>query len=246
MRAGNDVWLGVHGLKRDAWLSDILGKPATMLDISALEDHEDLQDLKAALTKLDAEGPNMAWTRVPTQNVPLTNRLEAMGFRIADVNVVFEKRCGTVAPPTWVREAWPEDAQEVEAMAGSAYSLDRFHQDLHTAHAADRLCASWAGNFFHGRRGDLMAVAEQDEGLAGFVLALLTRELAVVDLIAVHPKYAGRGVGSALLDFLEQRAQGRILRAGTQIANVQAINFYQQRGMRLVSSTYTLHRHGGS
>jgi GNAT superfamily N-acetyltransferase len=60
------------------------------------------------------------------------------------------------------------------------------------------------------------------------------REVTLIRHAYVRTSHQGRGIGSALLRFLADRATGPLL-VGTWAAAVWAIRFYERHGFRLVS-----------
>jgi mycothiol synthase len=88
----------------------------------------------------------------------------------------------------------------------------------------------------HNLRPDLSLVAATDDSeLAGFALVRdHTNRIAYVDLLAVHPEHAGRGLGSALLRnaFVNAAEAGfRLGRLGVASDNPNAIRLYARTGM---------------
>jgi ribosomal protein S18 acetylase RimI-like enzyme len=84
---------------------------------------------------------------------------------------------------------------------------------------------------------DLSTLAEDDEGPAGFTLCRRWTEEdhGYVDLLAVHPRAAGRGIGTALLRqaFADVRADGLgAVALGVDAANPRALGVYERAGMR--------------
>jgi ribosomal protein S18 acetylase RimI-like enzyme len=105
--------------------------------------------------------------------------------------------------------------------------------------------AQWAGNFFLGKRGDHMVIAEHAGGVVGFTQLLNTGDDAlVVDLIAVDVNCRGRGVARGMIRYAASMwGLGRPLRVGTQIANTVSLLAYQRMGFRIISSSYVFHHH---
>lgn len=73
-----------------------------------------------------------------------------------------------------------------------------------------------------------MWVAEKGGRVVGFA-SFLGEELRA---LFVHPRDAGRGVGSALLAVVERQAARRSLRAIFCLASLNALSFYRARGFR--------------
>lgn len=97
---------------------------------------------------------------------------------------------------------------------------------------------------------ELSALAEDDGGAAGFTLCRRWTEedRGYVDLLAVHPRAAGRGIGTALLRqaFGDFRADGLGAAAlGVDAANPRALGIYERAGMRRGARTDRYERPAG-
>ena len=200
--------------------------------------------------RLSAE-PLFATAKVAVDGVREAARLQDLGFRVVDVGLQFEADAGRLADgdTAAVRPARPDDRDAVRDIAGRAFRWSRFHLDPGFPPAlADRIKAEWAGNWFSGRRGDAMLVAERHGQVAGFLLALAAHGRAVIDLIAVAPEHAGHGLGQAMSRRLATTPVGGAVQptvgVGTQAANTAAARFYEGLGFRLAGAGYVLHHHG--
>lgn len=225
------------GISEDAWLGDRLGKPAWHLAPQA----------DPAAWRDGVSGPAFADTKLAIDDAGRRTAFLAAGFDLADTAVTFERPAGaaTGAPGTTARQATPDDADAVRAVAGSGFSTDRFHADPQIDPAvADRIKADWAGNFFAGKRGDWMVVAESDGRVAGF-LQLLDRDgHLVIDLIAVDHAARGRGLATAMIEHAAANLMpGAPMRVGTQLANTASVRLYESLGFRLVRAEHVLHCH---
>lgn len=229
----------------DIWLSRHIGRPALLLNIGKDADDRKLRQ------RLSAEAV-FATAKVPAENVAALRFLEEAGCRVVDVNMTYainvEDLPGRAAGRA--RLARPEDRAGVEDVAGHAFRYTRFHLDnvipLSLAHRIKRI---WAGNYFAGGRGTALLVAEDAEGICGFLQVLERGDAAVIDLVAVAPRAAGRGHGSALISVLAKTSltNGQLPRriiVGSQAANIPATRFYENQGFRLEAAAYVLHHHG--
>lgn len=235
--------------QEDAWLGDQLGRPALRLDLVEAGDDADLR-------RRLREDAVFATAKVPVDRIGPLRVLEDAGCRVVDVSLGFEAASDRVvreadAATGAVRHAVPEDAETVRAIAGRAFRFSRFHLDeAIPAPLADALKASWAANYFAGRRGSALLIAEDTAGtVCGFLQVLEQDETAVIDLIAVSPEAGGQGHGTALVAALARAPLStgrppRRLRVGTQAANGPAARFYERLGFRLASATFVLHHHG--
>jgi mycothiol synthase len=88
----------------------------------------------------------------------------------------------------------------------------------------------------HDLDRELSCVATCDEMIAGFLLARRWREDGVgyVDLLAVHPEWQRRGLGSSLLEAAFDRCASAGLREaqlGVASDNPRALRLYERVGM---------------
>ena len=114
---------------------------------------------------------------------------------------------------------------------------------------ANAIKSEWAANYFCGKRGDGMVVAEQDRQVVGFVQLLWhADECLVIDLIGVDSPHQGEGIGRDMIGYAfhhgigDDRRPSRI-RVGTQAANTPSVRLYESLGFRLITAQYVLHYH---
>jgi ribosomal protein S18 acetylase RimI-like enzyme len=231
-----------YALKADAWLAAHLGKPSWRVELA--------QDQGQPLTSLARE-PGFAYAKVAAADLPCLQHLLARGFYPVDVAVTFEGPSPAGAFGADVRFAVPEDRDAVARIAGTTFKYSRFHLDPAIPRAtADRIKAEWAANFFSGRRGDAMVVAQLAGRVVGFLQLLRpAADVLVIDLVGVSGDCQGRGLARQMIAFAaahglgDGRAPAR-MRVGTQIANTRSVRLYESLGLRLVDAQYVLHYHG--
>jgi ribosomal protein S18 acetylase RimI-like enzyme len=227
----------------DPWLGAILGRPALRLTATGSEPGLEQRFRTERL---------FATAKVGADQVALLQKLQAAGGYVVDVLLGFAVAVNdarTQPSGARVRPATASDETAVRAIAETAFRYTRFHLDPAIPNSlAGRIKAEWAANFFAGRRGDAMLIAEDAQGKTqGFLLVLATTDSLVIDLIAVSPDAAGAGMGSAMIAALAEQArqQGKCeLHVGTQAANAAASRFYEKAGFRLRNAQYVLHHHG--
>lgn len=229
----------------DPWLAGILGYPVyNAADPLALAEEQDGKVQHFLHT------PCLVCARLDVDQLGALNKLLHRGFCLVDTAVTFRASWAAAAdvnPALVVRKARPSDLTAVADMAGEVFTESRFYKDPRiTRSQASRINREWAANFFCGKRGDEMLVAEKDGVAAGFI-SLLVKQAGegVIDLIGVHPSARGAGVGSALLSAAPRLVpQIKSCTVTTQIANRGAIRLYQKFGFDLVEAKYVLHVHG--
>ena len=233
-------------MREDAWLSERLGRPAW-----TIEETDTVDEVRAI-------GAGFFQAKVATDDVARVGSLEGAGFRTIDVNVTYKREPGGLADGvdravtadgvdpavTGVRDAGPMDRDAVVAIAERDYSVSRFHLDPQIPDEVARaIKRDWADNFFRGDRGDRLLVADPDGKVIGFLLVLDGTKASVIDLIAVATEARGRGAGRALVRGLAESRPNRPVVAGTQIANVGALRFYERLGFTVEQTQFVLHRH---
>ena len=227
-----------YRLEADAWLGSILGRAAWTV----------AEQGGAPLGEL-SKGPAFATAKLDAAATADVAALEDAGFRVVDMGLTFDTD-RPKAEQQGARFARAEDQARVEAIAGSAFRYSRFHLDPRLPKAlADKVKAAWAGNWFRGKRGDGMVVAEAGGKVAGFLQLLWApQDCLVIDLIAVDAASARKGLAKAMIAFAHQRGTGdarrpKSMRVGTQAANVPSVRLYESLGFRLRRAQFVLHYH---
>jgi len=231
----------------DRWLSEVMNIQAFRVSGSLAP--SEAQEASHALYEI-VHKPSFSYARVSSRDPATAQGLEMQGFRLVDTNVTLEMDAAPLAGVEGVeaRAARSDDAEAVEQIARSSFEVSRFHLDpLLPPELANEIKAQWAANFFRGERGDFMVVAEAEGEVAGFLQLLSGPEsVLVIDLVAVAPKFGGRGLATAMIRYAarECAAPARV-RVGTQLANVSSLGLYQRLGFHITASAYVLHLHGG-
>jgi ribosomal protein S18 acetylase RimI-like enzyme len=229
-------------LVADPWLSGLLQRPAFRLA-------HDLRVVAAVAARL-REAPLFVTAKASATDVNAIRHLEDVGFRVVDTALTFDadelRERAATASGYAIRWARPADRAGVIALAGHAFRFSRFHLDPMLPNAiADGIKAAWAGNFFNGLRGDAMVVAEDAGVIVAFLQLLRSNDGGmVIDLIAVAPEAARRGIASAMIALAWREGVPSSLRVGTQAANIASCRLYESLGMRLREAAVVLHHHG--
>lgn len=234
----------------DAFLSALLDRDARRL--VAIPGPEDEAGFLEECGRLMRSPLFFATAKVGAHEVAALHRLVRAGFLPVDVNVTLSRAAragGEFAPQGWngvVRPARPEDEAQVRRIAAESLVTSRFHLDpLLDREIGPRVKAEWAGNFFCGKRGGSMVVAERDGVVAGFLLLLHVGDALVIDLLAVDSVYRRQGAAAAIVAYAEATITGFAeLKVGTQAANQGSVRFYESQGLRYCGASHVLHAHG--
>lgn len=239
-------------IEPDTWLASIFGYAVFRI----VDSGQDPADFGKLLTAAISPRRNaFIFAKVPAGNAARLGAFLASGFRIVDINVVLDREPPAVPeiashPPCTVRDARPQEAEQVSEIAGVCFTRSRFHQDpLISRSLANTIKRRWVENYFNGERGEKILVAEIEGTPAGFLAitraADRNRTLRIIDLIGVHPDFQGRGIGTELVRAFIRTSvgSGDLLRVGTQLINIPSLHLYEQNGFRISDSAYVLHAH---
>ena len=227
----------------DDWLSSVLGVPSFNGNVR-LAQHDDAAvaiPTGFCSTKIDTSAPE---TPVVSQMLSEAN------FRLVTVECSFrgwvmDEAQGKSRPIGYARAAVAADLVSIKGLAAAAFHSDRFHRDpMISTETADRLKAEWAGNFFVGKRGTDLFVWEVEGRIAAFLLAAVTPDEFLIDLIAVDARNRGEGIAKELVrQMIEQTSDPSVLvRVGTQVDNLSSIRTYLALGLKFAGSRYVFHR----
>jgi hypothetical protein len=135
-----------HHLEADTWLGSVLERPAWNVVAGSGA---------TALAELSTSRSHFATAKVAASDTAEADALQALGFRVIDMALTLDaERVAARTPSGRARFAAPQDRAQVEQIAGSAFRFSRFHLDPRVPRAlADKVKASWAGNWFAGKRG---------------------------------------------------------------------------------------------
>ena len=157
--------------------------------------------------------------------------LSAAGFLPLSQLIELSQEAGAPREiPPGIRSAEPKDLDEIQGIAETSFQWDRFHEDPAIQNAgADRLHRAWARNCCTGRSDEVL-VHHEEGRIHGFSALTLAPQgdHGRIELIAVHPRSRGRGVGRCLveasLSWFANRTE-RIL-VSTQASNIPALRLY--------------------
>ena len=230
----------------DKWLSEIIQRKAYAVkyEMNDLTD-EKQYDILSSYLKIENV---FLYVKIPANFLEMTHFFQKADFRIADVNVVYEKIIQHIATfkSNLIRFSTTKDQKTVTDLARNSFKHSRFHMDQEFGQdQADKIKSEWVNNFFLGKRGKWMIVAEKNEKAVGFLLLLEGENNSlVIDLIAVDSKFRGQGIAKQMITYAERKLNSfeKIL-AGTQIINFSSMHLYENMGFRASKSYYVLHYH---
>lgn len=154
---------------------------------------------------------------------------------LVDTNMQFQKKVTVTAKLDFVPyriESNCEGINEVTQIASEAFNYSRFFNDPNLdIEAAKNIYTNWVKNSFG--KPDKYFILAEEEGIVGFLLFSLKDDIAIIELISLSAQAQGKGVGTKLISTLESFAYEKgilVIRVGTQVDNIQAVNFYLNKG----------------
>ena len=236
---------GGLSITADPWLSGIMSREVRRVSGMVHKDGES----KAQQTMQQViDRPGFSYACVPPRDLCTSHLLESCGFHLVDTRITLEASglSDRGMKDGHARHARAEDREAVESIARCSFTFSRFHIDPDIPQLlADEIKTQWAGNYFHGRRGDHMIVAEEAGEVVGFTQLLKTpNNILVIDLMAVKKSHRGQGLAREMIEFSSSCVgEGGFMQVGTQIINTVSLQVYQRLGFRIVSFGYVFHHH---
>lgn len=231
-------------LKHDKWISEKLG--FAVYNLTSVTKLMESTNIHSELDKYE-----FIYCLTSTENVTTLNFLEQNGFRVVDTRVSFNKK-GISSIEEFsddiliMRHAEESDREEVCVIGGRDFLYTRFHLDPYIDNgAANEIKREWIENYFNGKRGDDLLIAEKEGQVAGFLSVIEKKDQnrAIIDLVCVSKDFQKQGVGRTLLSFFESEYKGYMLEVGTQVANIASMRCYVAAGFRPYETKYIVHRH---
>ena len=242
----------------DQWLSSVLGYDAFKVSLDVNERTNgnfgsgDLDLIASHQLRFDRA---FYYAKVPADQVDVVHALDAVGFRVVDVNTTYTRR--PVAKEERSRDdiviiddILPDYYEAVLDIAESSFVYSRFHLDPLICNAtANALKRAWVANYIKKKRGERLIVAVIDDTPVGFLAVLGVssdgEQTRATDLIAVGSEHQGRGVGKAMVSYFVSRYVGvcTLLKVGTQVANLASLRLYEKEGFLMDEATFVLHAH---
>jgi len=232
----------------DKFLSEILNKDVFNIQL-CINDNQTI-DLDTIFNSLSnyLKQDSFIYIKIPSQYIEIVQLFEKIGFRIADTNVIYEKKVNlsSINSKNYnLRFSILKDKQQVSHIAKNNFIFSRFHQDnFFSKEISDIIKYKWVENYFLGKRGDCMIVAHDNDTIIGFLLLILKDKVITIDLIAVDLRFQKQGIGKNMIKYAENNLKGfKFLKVGTQIINRPSISLYENMGFKMTDANYVLHFH---
>lgn len=227
------------------WDSDYFGIPCAKV---VLYDDISLEDI-AKIKELSNDYEFV--TIVNNNNRSVNNKIigEKTTAFLADINLQFEKTIehnnGEINIKSKIaNEILPDD--RLLYIAGKMSIQSRFFCDPYLDHEkAIGIYRHWVNSAFN-KQNKYFLTLENENDIEGFILFGYNYEQqkTVIELISINPDYTGKGVGRKLINDLllfESKSNSNIIKVGTQINNIHAVNFYIKCDFKFITSNSIYH-----
>lgn len=136
--------------------------------------------------------------------------------------------------------------EKILKVAEKAFKFSRFFNDpwLSKDKKSD-IYVNWTNNTFH-KSDKFFSIVEIRGEIAGYLIFNINidQSCATIELIAVDEEYRGQSIGKSLVASVEkyiEKINVKILRVGTQVDNIAAMNFYNSCQFKYDNSSAIYH-----
>jgi len=229
------------------WDSNFFNKPSYILDINKSNlipthkmKYKIINKLKKAFVsvKIDA-----------SVNYKVIKFLQECGFKYIDTEVELEyiNKYNPVIHTKINKNIIVEKVSTNQKLPykklGNSFSLTRFHTDDNiNDKLADKLWVEYLKNFKSSNKKN-MFIARYKKSIVGVILINIDKETNIANLffVAVLKEFQGLGVGQTLIQQVINKYSPKYkLTTGTQVKNINALNFYIKNGLLSIIKTRTV------
>lgn len=164
---------------------------------------------------------------------------------LADVNVQFQKTNKTYREKPHNTEQYQAMKKNEKVLQLAEFKYSKFVEDSRLRErGGNKVYQQWILNSFE-KPDKYFALSKDDNNqINGFVLYSFQETTCVIELIAAEQNHGNRGIGTRLFQSIEHEVYRRgfeNIRVGTQIRNIEAINFYHKMGCRQIGCHQIYH-----
>ena len=138
-----------------------------------------------------------------------------------------------------------EENLEILRIAKNSFNFSRFYNDpFLDRNLSHQLYSNWIKNSFNNKEKYFIVAQEKDEIFGYLLFSFYEADALTIELISLDKTAQGKGIGTKLLASLMCFAGNNNIhkiKVGTQIDNIQAINFYMKKGFSLTSISSIYH-----
>lgn len=108
----------------------------------------------------------------------------------------------------------------------------------------EELYSTWIEKIVSREMSDILLVYKDDDNIVGFLSIDLKKNEPYISLLAVRPKYEGKGIAFALMNSGEHILVNKgykLINSATQERNRKALAIYRRHGLEIGKPTFTYH-----
>lgn len=167
-----------------------------------------------------------------------TTHLLREGFKWVSTTMCFQKTLPvTTVNQILLKNATHDDIEEIKKFLPGLYRYSRFLcENYYPPDAADKLYEEWIVKAYDGSFDDGILVYKEEDKVGGFVTYKMHRTISRIGLFGVNPEFAGRGLGSKIIDSFERMCASNAIKeikVDTQQLNSSAIKLYVRNGYNI-------------
>lgn len=165
---------------------------------------------------------------------------------LIDINIQFEKEIfeEKIKEVSSKIDYTLDSSDEQYILDIANYNYSKFFDDKNLKkRGGDKIYKEWLKNSFGLEEKSFIIYREKNKP-SGFILYSSKDDKSIIELIAVSEKHIGKGIGRKMINALEVRSIESnvfIINVGTQVKNIEAVNFYQKVGFKQVKCDETYH-----
>lgn len=231
-----------YEIKDLAWDTNYFGMKSGKVNLYQEINKKDLKAIKKEIKKYK-------FTTISNFNNNNINNIllgKLNGF-IADVNVQFTKQVQQVNLENnniYIKEKYKGN-KNLLTIAKKAYKYSRFLNDKNLDRKKSKLLYyNWLKNSFN-KDGKFITYYKDEKDYLGYCLFHIEENnTCVIELIAVDKNNTKRGIGTLLIQSVEQycyKNEINKIEVGTQLENIKAQNFYIKNGFKIETYNPTYH-----
>ncbi|GAB3513184.1 hypothetical protein GCM10027341_54880 [Spirosoma knui] len=205
--------------------------------------------LATVLERASQQGVKLLYMFTDKDGIPGQAIASSYTIRLVDTKVIYSYPLGrsVVPAPVWPirRFSVADNVAQLYELAYQSGEYSRFRVDPAIGEEKFRaLYRRWVDNSLSGQAADDTFVYVVDEVISGFVTESKQPPIASIGLIATDEAQRGRGIGSALLNYVKHELQATSairLEVATQKRNTIACRFYERNGFAVSDETNVYH-----
>lgn len=130
-------------------------------------------------------------------------------------------------------------------LSKKCFKYSRFFNDNNILiDQAKEVYSNWVINSFNKENKYFIVAKKNNKSIGYLLFSINDKNEIIIELVCISNEHQGQGVGRRLIEVVNSFSikEGiSFIKVGTQIENLEAINFYQSCGFKLVDVVYIYH-----